>query len=295
MSGLFIGIDIGGTGSRWVSVDIEGREVARGTAGGANGHLFSAAGRARFDEAIGAIGGATGRPASAVMAGVTGLGEAARPAAVSMLAQAFGIDETSVRAMDDVTLAYRAVFAPGDGHLVSAGTGSIGLHLGRDGEVVRVGGRGMLIDDGGSGAWIVLTALDRLYRRIDETGGVGDADRLSRALHAAMGGSGWEAVRAFVYGADRGAIAALAVVVAEAAADGDPMADGVLADAARELARLGLALLARCGPRPVAFVGGIVGLGPVAGRVRDAMPDAEVTFPRIDAAACAARLAREMR
>lgn len=294
MSARFLGIDIGGTASRWVVTDAAGTEVARGAAAGATGHLFAAAERERFDRVIGEIAAARGGDVQAVQAGITGLGPQARADARQMLAARFGIGAEAVAVSDDMELAFRACFAPGEGHLVAAGTGSIGLHMTADGEVVRVGGRGLLIDDGGSGSWIALRALDRLYRQIDETGTPGEAQGLADALYAAVGGSGWDDVRSFVYGGDRGRIGMLAQAVAAAAKAGDPMAEAVLDDAARELARLARALLGRCGQRPVAFVGGVLALHPaVATGLEAALPEIELRFPRIDAALHAAQMARQ--
>ena len=190
-------------------------------------------------------------------------------------------------------LAYRAAFAPGAGHLISAGTGSIGLHVTADGQIIRVGGRGLLIDDGGSGTWIALTALDRLYRLIDETGSTAGAQILADELFTAIGGSDWDATRAYIYGSDRGRIGALAQAVARAATKGDALALDILTQAGTELARLGQALVARAGHLPIGYVGGIIDLHPqIRLSLADALPDEVLLYPRLDAAAFAAQWAR---
>ncbi|HEV7277359.1 MAG TPA: BadF/BadG/BcrA/BcrD ATPase family protein [Devosiaceae bacterium] len=294
MSARYLGIDIGGTAARWVVVDGAGTEIARGAAPGATGHLFAAAERERFALALEAIAAGCGDVA-AVQAGITGLGTQMQSEAQQLLAAQFGVAATAVAVSDDMELAYRACFAPGTGHLVAAGTGSIGLHITAGGEAVRVGGRGILIDDGGSGSWIALRALDRLYRQIDESGTPGAAAGLAEALFAAIGGRSWDDVRSFVYGSDRGRIGTLAQAVAAAASAGDSVAAGVLEDAARELARLARALLRRCGERPVAFVGGVLALhSAIAVGLKTALPDTELRYPRIDAALHAAEMAREI-
>ena len=294
MSRLFLGIDVGGTAARWVAVDETGADVDRGIAGGATGHLFALAERARFVAMAEAIAAAVPAGITGVQAGVTGLGNTLREAAAALLAQTLGIAPAAVAATDDIELAYHAAFAPGEGHLVAAGTGSIGLHLPASGAAVRVGGRGLLIDDGGSGTWIALSALDALYRQVDMTGDAGPARLLAEALHAAVGGSDWEAVRAHVYGSDRGRIGALATAVAAAAAAGDPVARRILLGAAEELSRLGMALVGRVGLRPLAFVGGVIELSPLIAEALSARrAPLELRFPSIDAAARAAQLARE--
>lgn len=293
----FLGIDIGGTASRWVLVDEAGIEVGRGSAAGATGHVFNPAERERLSATLAAIAEAVRdfTPVGACL-GVTGLGEAVHGATRDLVTALLGVAPAAIRLSDDMELAFRATFAPGNGHLVSAGTGSIGLHLRADGEIIRVGGRGLLIDDGGSGTWIALTALDLLYRRIDETGGPAETWRLAEELFAAMGGSSWDDTRSFIYGSDRGRIGTLAQAVARAAVRGDPLAAAVLSSAAVELARLAQALIVRAGPLPVAFIGGVTTLHPLIRSGLEAeLPGAVISFPQIDAALYAAQWARQSR
>ena len=295
MSTHYLGIDMGGTASRWVLVDAAGHLTARGTAPGATGHLFNPASRGDFVSAIAILARAIdAAPIAAAHIGATGLGPRAHADAAHILASALVLDEQTVTLSDDMELAFRAAFAPGAGHLVSAGTGSVGLHVGADGSLVLVGGRGILIDDGGSGTWIALTALDRLYRIIDETGGPGQAHHLAAHLFGAIGGDSWDDVRSFVYGADRGTIGGLARAVASAADAGDRVAQEVLDRAGVELARLGLALVGRAGEKPIGYVGGLLDISP---RLKPALTTAldghEVVFPTIDAALRAAQIARE--
>jgi N-acetylglucosamine kinase-like BadF-type ATPase len=293
MNRHFLGIDIGGTASRWVVIDEEGTILARGSAPGATGHLFAEAERERFTAVIADIVQAAPAGVSAAHAGVTGLGPKAYGDAQAIVGGQLAIAPKAVSASDDMELAFLSTFAPGGGHLVSAGTGSIGLHLTADGVPIRVGGRGILIDDGGSGTWIALTALNELYRRIDETGGPADAQRLAEALYSAIGGSSWDDVRIFVYGSDRGRIGTLAQAVANAAKAGDPLAGAILRQAASELARLAKALIGRAAILPVAFVGGIIDLHPlIRPGLTEALPGIDVSFPKVDAALRAAQMAR---
>lgn len=290
----FLGIDIGGTASRWVLVDATDTPLARGAAAGATGHLFNPAERERLATTLAAIAAALPQePIHAACLGITGLGQSVHEEARQLVTSSFKLPAGAIRLIDDMELAFRAAFAPGEGHLISAGTGSIGLHLGANGTMLRVGGRGLLIDDGGSGTWIALAALDQLYRRIDATGGPADAAILARELFAEMGGDHWDQTRAFVYGSDRGRIGTLAQAVARAATAGDPLATEVLERAADELARLAKALIGRAGRLPVAFVGGITTLHPlIKFGLTAALPETSVSFPQIDAASHAAQWAR---
>lgn len=295
MSRRFLGIDVGGTAARWVVVDEGGAELTRGSANGATGHLFAEAERSRFEVMAANIARAAPAAISAIHAGITGLGPKAHADARAILGGEFGISSDAVTAGDDMELAYLSTFVPGEGHMVAAGTGSIGLHIPAKGEAIRVGGRGILIDDGGSGTWIALTALNELYHRIDETGAAAGAQRLADALYAAIGGATWDDVRAFVYGSDRGRIGTLAQAVSAAATAGDPLALSILSRAAGELTRLARALIARAGRLPVAFVGGVIDLHPaIRPAVIEKLAGMDVAFPRIDAAFHAAQMARSL-
>lgn len=291
---LFLGVDMGGTATRWVAADAAGTVVARGQTTGATGLLFDDAARAAFRAALAPIAGQIGsNPLEAAFLGITGAGMQGDAAVTAAAAEALGLPPGRIRQVNDMVLAWHAAFPRGGGHLVSAGTGSVGLSVAADGRITLVGGRGTLIDDAGSGAWIGLRALDAVYRLIDAHGAPRGAEILATHLFDAMGGSDWDSTRRFVYGRDRGAIGTLARAVAAAAQAGDETALTLLTRAGGELARLARVLLDRCGPAPVAVIGGVLGLHPA---VRDglarALPDVTPAFPTIDAAAHAARMAR---
>jgi glucosamine kinase len=290
-----LGIDIGGTASRWVVADDNGI-VVRGSAPGATGHLFNPTERDRFRATLTTIAeSARSLAPTAAFLGITGLGDTVHADARAIIEELFGIAPSSAGLSDDMELAFRAAFAPGTGHLIAAGTGSIGLHITTGGDVIRVGGRGLLIDDGGSGTWIALTAIREVYRRVDATGGPADAATLAAEIATEIGGSSWDETRTFVYGNDRGRIGTLAQAVARAATKGDPIAADILNRAATELARLAKALIARSASLPIGFVGGIVTLHPsIKPAIEATLTGEEVIFPTIDAAAHAAQMARAL-
>lgn len=293
MQTAYLGIDIGGTASRWALVDTGGANLARGATTGATGHIFNPAERDKLRATFAKIAGAlpAGIALASVEIGVTGYGASVHADMMRLLHELLPSANINIR--NDMELAYLAAFAPGAGHMISAGTGSIGIHMHADGAITRVGGRGILIDDGGSGTWIALNALDRLYRNIDESGTPGNGAILAEHLFAAIGGDDWDATRAYVYGSDRGKIGALAQHVAAAASAGDELAQHILQDAAHELARLAIDLIGRCGDKPVAFVGGVTNLTPLMKpALVAALPGHEVTFPQIDAALAAAQRAQ---
>ena len=289
-SSTALGIDAGGSATRWVVVDAADAVLATGELAPIDGHLFVPEHLAQFRTVAAQLAQATARHAPAsVVAGITGLTGDAPEArqAEAILADALGASR--VRVEDDLWIGYHAAFAPGAGHVVYAGTGSVGLHIRADGSLLRVGGRGILIDDGGSAFWIGREGLNALYRRIDADEPQGT---LGDALFAAIGGSDWNTVRAHVYGGGRTAIAMLALAVAQAA--DDPAAATILAQAGRELARLARDLVKRVGALPVVLQGRAADLHPsILANMRQAAGDLNIAKHTADAALAAAKLANQ--
>lgn len=287
----FLGIDAGGTAVRWAVCGRDGALVVRGESAPVTGHLFLPEARAGFEAFAGELGAAVADlRIGAAVAGVTGLtgdspeAEAAR----GILSEALRLDPAVIEVQDDLWIGYRAVFRPGEGHLVYSGTGSVAMHMRADGSVLRVGGRGILIDDAGSAFAIGRAALNLVYRRIDRGE---EAGALGAALYAAIGGESWNAVRAHVYGGGRTAVALLARAVA-GVAEQDPAALSVLQEAGRELAVLARALIAREGARDVVVLGRAAGLHPaILAAMRADLPGVSLRLEIADAALAAARLA----
>lgn len=293
MSAVHLGVDVGGTASRWVACDDFGVVLARGKTSGATGHLFNPVEKDRLRTALGAIAAdlqAQRFVAKSATTGLTGFGAGVSGLMRELLGEFFGVAAASCITVDDMTLAYASIFKPGEGHLISAGTGSIGLHIGAGDAYVRVGGRGILIDDAGSGSWIALKALDTLFRRLDHDGSFEGVAVLAEEIAGKIGSVDWPAVREFVYGGDRGRIGTLSVAVGAAAERGDMTARQILAEAGKELALLGEALAGRAGMRPIGFVGGVLALPGIRGAIETALARHEVMFPEVDAALAAARM-----
>jgi len=275
---LGLGLDAGGTQTRWALAHADGSLRAEGHVSGFSGLLLNdPAGRialAQISHQLAAAVLAHGRPSRAI-AGVTGLSE--RPQARQMedlLSQALGLPPSAIRCGSDMDIAYRAAFKPGEGYLLYAGTGSIAAFVDEQGQLQRAGGRGGLLGDEGSGYWIAREAMAAVWRGEDENPGGWQDSALARALFDAIGGHEWSTSRAFAYGADRGAIGRLALAVAEAARQGDAEALALLERAGRELARPLLALLKRYGRRPVAAAGRALQLHPmIAQGLRQALPE----------------------
>lgn len=297
---LGLGIDAGGTATRWRLADADGAAQAEGTVDPLSGHIFSAAAETRARDIIADLAAAVGRQRPrGIVAGITGLDRDAPAVALlqGIFAETFGIDASRIFVAEDMWIAYLSYFALGEGILVYSGTGSIGYYLGADKQTIRIGGRGNLIDDGGSGFWIAREALKAVWRAEEDQPGSGWRTILGARLADAVGGTEWNDVRSYVYGGDRGKIGSLARSVGEAGAAGDATALAILRAAGGELARLATSLIRRVGARPVALVGGGSRVHPcIAESFRAALPArVEVITAEVDAALTAARLAASLR
>ncbi|RSZ58312.1 ATPase [Massilia atriviolacea] len=294
MSRVGLGIDAGGTRTRWALAAPDGTILAEGEQGGLSAlQMGSDEGRARVQAGLAALAAAVlvhGKP-QALRAGLTGFGGDGAQLR-QWLAESFGLPEASVLLSNDIDIAYLACFAPGEGYLVYAGTGSIGAWIDAGGVLHRAGGRGVILDDGGGGFWIAREALRHIWRNEDEEPGRWRASPLAQAVFAQIGGDDWTLSRQFMYGQERGEVGRLALAVA-ASAEADPVAAAILAQAGRELARLARALTARFGARPVVLAGRAATLHPlIVNTMRAELPDAlSLTQTTARAHHAAARLA----
>lgn len=271
---LGLGIDAGGTQTRWALADAAGQIVAEGCAAGLSAlQMADAEGRAAVRATFAALARdvlAAGQPRS-ICAGLTGFGGDGAQLA-QWLGELLAVAPLAVVLRNDIEIAYLDSFAPGEGYLVYAGTGSIAAFIDANGVFDRAGGRGVLLDDGGGGYWIAREAMRQIWRREDEAPGAWQQSAMARAVFDAVGGSDWSHSRQFIYGQERGAVGMLALAVA-ASADADPAARQILQDAGRELARIALALVARHGPHPIVLAGRASQLHPmIAEAMRAALP-----------------------
>jgi len=281
--GLGLGIDAGGTQTRWALADRQGHVVADGVVAGLSAlQMGSETGRAILQATLLALRDvvlAHGQP-QRVVAGLTGFG-GQDGLLKQMLAGLLGLVPEDITLGNDIEIAYLASFAPGEGYLVYAGTGSIAAWIDENGVFHRAGGRGVLLDDGGGGYWIAREALRQIWRAEDETPGSWRASPMAIAVFEQIGGSDWDVTRQFMYGQDRGAIGQLALAVA-ASAQRDAGALAILQRAGQELARLALALTQRHGARPVVLAGRAVQLHPaIAAAMRAALPESVMMEQKI--------------
>ena len=293
-SALGLGIDAGGTQTRWALAEPNGTIVAEGQVAGLSAlQMGSAAGRQTVHANFAMLARAVlkhGHP-SRVRAGMTGFGGDGEQLQ-RWLSELLGLGSRAITLCNDIEIAYLDSFAPGEGYLVYAGTGSIGAWIDEQNQFHRAGGRGVMLDDGGGGFWIAREALRLIWRNEDECPGSWQQSPMARAVFQHVGGDDWSWSRQFIYGQERGEVGKLALAVA-ASADADPAAAAILKSAGEELARLARALTARFGTRPVVLAGRAAELHPIIGTAMRAAlpPETQLTHTVGHAHYAAARIA----
>lgn len=294
---LGLGIDAGGTQTRWALATPDGAVVADGHAPGLTAlQLGSNDGRNHIRTVFAEIAEAVhaaGQPVN-VCAGVTGL-DARDERLCELMAAPLKVLSANISVQSDIAIACRDLFQPGEGYVVYAGTGSIAAFIDTNDVFHRAGGRGVLLDDAGGGFWIAREALRHVWRTEDETPGVWQSSPMAVSMFHHIGGPDWAYSRQFFYGKERGDIGKLALAVA-ASADKDPFARALMIRAGEELARLGNAMVNRFGPRPIALAGRAILLhslieSSLRAGLKKNHDDLDVTFRFSEAHAAAARIA----
>lgn len=291
-----LGIDAGGTQTRWALLSCDGETIGTGHAAGLSGmQMHTDTGRATVQARLAEIANQLmpfthGGGVRALVAGITGVG-AGNPDLAEMLSKSFNVPSESVSVVSDIEIAYHAAFSPGEGYLIYAGTGSIAAYIDEAGVLHRAGGRGVQLDDAGGGYWIAREALRRIWRREDESPNAWRESPLARNLFEKVGGDSSIYGARFLAERDRGEIGLLAIEVAQCA-DIDSLAAEILTDAGTELARLANAMLHRYGSRKIAVGGRAAHLHPsIEVAMRRSLPDdIAMKFQSLDAHHAAARL-----
>jgi N-acetylglucosamine kinase-like BadF-type ATPase len=132
---MYLGLDLGGSGTRAALVDTDGQLLATGT-GGPSGHLGGPAGRrllARsLDATLASIGPLVGAEPCVIYAGTTGLSIPGRRDSL-FLEFSRRFPTATVHVSNDALIAVWGGLAGREGVAVLAGTGSIALARSADG------------------------------------------------------------------------------------------------------------------------------------------------------------------
>jgi N-acetylglucosamine kinase-like BadF-type ATPase len=302
---LFLGVDGGGTKTRFVVVDHDGRvTAAHETLGTDHLQLGIDGVRDVLGNGLAALFRQAGIDGSAIAHAFFGLPAYGEDSAVQPMLDALPqplLRHRRYSCGNDMVCAWAGSLAGEDGVNIVAGTGSIGYGE-RRGRSARAGGWGEVFGDEGSAYWIAARGLNAFSRMSD--------GRLPRGrLHAAMRSS--FGLRADVdlcariaRARSRSEIAAIAAVVASTAYEGDAFAVRIFDDAARELAAIveavAQSLHFESGERiPVSFSGGVFKagqliIGPFRRRIEELSAGYDVKAPLLSPAAGAALYAARL-
>jgi N-acetylglucosamine kinase-like BadF-type ATPase len=242
MAAFFVGIDLGGSGTRAALAGASGEIVAFGR--GPTGLLGGAAKANRqmaraLDKALAPIAARVEGASCTVFAGTRGLSIPGRRERLELeLTTRF--PGAQVHVSNDAHIGLWGGLGGEPGVAVIAGAGSIALARNADGAEGRAGGWGYLLGDEGSGYWIGREALLHYLRCLE---GRQPPGRLANLVATATTRSGLLDVLAWFYGGHDQVerLAALAPLVSEAARAGDAEAAAIVERAGHALADLAAA------------------------------------------------------
>lgn len=272
-TGLHLGLDGGGSGCRAAVADGAGRILGQATGGPANILSDPEGARANILDACTRAMAQAG--VSAVQAAGMGLAGANAAGTVDRLRAALPF--ARVRIETDAVTAALGALGDRDGIVAAIGTGSVfARRIGA--EIRQIGGRGLILGDEGSGAWMGRAALAAALRAED---GHAALTPFMAGLIAGYGDS--LGVIAFARNATPADFAALAPLIL---GSDDPAARALVAAAAAEIAAA-IDVLQGGRALPVVFLGG---LGPAfRDRLSGRWPMAEPAGTALDGALMLAR------
>ena len=306
---LILGLDVGGTNSRALLADTQGRRIRTGTAPGGNpvAHPVAEAIRAIETALRAALEDTDPAEVQAAVIGLAGLGRLAEPDVKRQFDQMWrrvGL-RCRYRAVADPLVAFAAGTPASHGTLLLAGTGAIASQI-RDGEIERYAdGHGWLLGDLGSGFWIGREAIRATLDYLD---GWAPPSGLTRAVLAELLGDadvavGRDSTTAVVNAVRRDSPVALsrfARTVERTAAEGDTVAHQILHRAAEHLVTAASRVRgAAPDPGPLVLAGGLLTADTtLAARVRvlaaQRWPGVTITAARDGAAGAAWLAARDL-
>jgi glucosamine kinase len=249
---LFVGVDGGGTGCRARIEDAKGNLLGSGIAGPAALRIGVDRALTEVEKACSAAAEDAGLKADVLSSmhaavGLAGVGRKGALEELLLRPHPF----RSVIYAHDATIACIGAHGARDGGIVIIGTGSVGFAV-VDGREARIGGYGFPISDEGSGADLGLHAIRMALRAYDERA-VGTS--LTRDVMLRFHNDPFEAV-AWMDHANATDYATFAPLVMRHADSGDPVARGIIREAAEQIDELVRRLCEFGAPR-VALLGGL--------------------------------------
>ena len=239
--GIWIGIDGGGTKTKFLAVDESGKRLASYIAGGAYYHLDGIETVcARLAEGIGAVKGSS--DILGICFGMPGFGESTSDdEAVERIR--LSLSPYNLYVVNDVEVGWAGSLALSPGVNIVAGTGSIAYGRNQDGFSARSGGWMEFFSDEGSGYWLGRRTLELFAKQSD---GRIPKDKLYELLKAHLNLQNDNEMNSLVrdaYALSREKTASLQRVLFEAAKAGDRSAIKLYQEAGQELALIADAVI----------------------------------------------------
>nr|WP_246583108.1 BadF/BadG/BcrA/BcrD ATPase family protein [Clostridium simiarum] len=228
-----IGVDGGGTKTEAIAYNLQGEEIGRGYSGFGNIVVDREEGLKNIEIAIlKCMKNLDETKCVHIYAGLAGAETGNNKGVIkSYLSERFPV---SITVVSDADLAINALLKGEDGILTISGTGSISYGKYK-GKMVRAGGWGNILGDEGSGYHIAIEALRKMVK--DKDTGL-EISNLSKALLNELNMDSIKDAVKFVYGSNKGEIAALVPVIVDEAMKGESSAIEILEQAGKDLAEI---------------------------------------------------------
>ncbi len=253
---LGLGIDIGGTHTRGILVDLDSSSILRRIdSPGVNPAVVGIKEASyRVAELVDRL--LEGIEGKVICAGVgsAGVGRGPWAEALARAVASRGIDPSAIRVYEDFRVMHAACFGEGDGIVFISGTGSV-LYARCRGEEFRIGGWGHLLDDGGSAYQVGRDGMREALKTLDGRRGY---TMLAQEFLEYLGIKDPVESIPLIYGSPnpKSLIAGFASRVVEAAGRGDEAARRIMEYYAEEVAEAIRAAKRRCGSASIAIAGG---------------------------------------
>lgn len=293
---IVIGVDGGGTSTRVALATDQGHVLGLGTAGSGNYHDVGVeVVRSHIDQSLAQAWKIAGLHPQQVDAAFLGLGSVASAedrAAIRQVAEDLSLTVNgNVKVDHDLRAALAGGLVGKPGIILIAGTGSSCFGLSTDGRTWRSGGWGALLDDVGSSGWLGVQSMVAAVREHD---GRGKPTVLSSRVLNILGINDIDQIlhRVDSEGLTRRETGSLAKLVTGAAAEGDLVAQEIIAAGTDELSILIATVADRLDLNesldvvPVAVTGGLTKAGdvflePLRKAVKNRAPRCEVIEPQL--------------
>jgi N-acetylglucosamine kinase-like BadF-type ATPase len=262
-----VGVDVGGTSSRALAMELDGTVVGRGSAGGGNpnSHPPELAARRVSEAARDALGDDGGDDVRACLLGLAGESKLTDPAVAEVFtAELRGVGiYCPITVVSDAEVAFASATAEPDGTVVIGGTGSVAARIVNHRKASWVGGLGWLLGDEGSAYWIGREAVRTALRQLQAGAAPGPLAEavLVEALPGLTSTQEPNLISRLITAANSEPPIRLArfAALVSTYVSADPAAGRIVAEAAELLAEHALAARSAGERTPVVLAGSVIG------------------------------------